>query len=242
MTTVHTLTAATRRTITEDWGRAFPNLLPSRPLWLMKLHGPLVVGVCLDRTRSNDRYIPVFHVHNLLRRFPVISLTLYTAVPDQKQPRMRREILVRDHEKEFGAAAGWLKQHVEELSTTDMTLSTVVGRYAAYVASRQNPAFSRYPLAMFTDVALLLYWCGRRHEAHQFISRCEELMRTWPDSEVELSVWRRTILTAVEGGLDRVAATEVERHKLGKVPRYPLRCDLTSGISLIDAYLTSNQQ
>lgn len=70
------LGAPTARSVTSDWAAAFPGFTAWRKLHLLRRIGPVVQGICLDRTTADDGYVPTAHVHALTREFPVISLTL----------------------------------------------------------------------------------------------------------------------------------------------------------------------
>ena len=64
--TATTLTGSARNRITTDWQRCFPHLGVRKPMSLLKRNGPLLIGIYLDGTRSNDVYVPLFHVHALM--------------------------------------------------------------------------------------------------------------------------------------------------------------------------------
>src|SRR5687767_11517160 len=70
------LSTSIKRQITEDWVKCFPALGIYKPMWLLRRTGPLLQGICLNRDSANDAYRPTFHVHNLAKNLPFVSLTL----------------------------------------------------------------------------------------------------------------------------------------------------------------------
>ena len=98
------LTLTAKQQITEDWNRCFPEMGIYKPLHLLRRVGPVLIGILLERDSTKDRYLPTFHVHNLAKPFPVITLTLseplrteITQAPDQ--------IKVSQHESRFEEAS-----------------------------------------------------------------------------------------------------------------------------------------
>lgn len=232
-----TLTSAAKRQITADWARHFPNLSATKPMWLMKRNGPILMGIRLDRTSSNDCYIPVCHVHNLLAPSPVVMLTLYNPVPDERQPRLKREIRVDRHGGEFEGAVAVLKKQAPEITSKDTTLSRVLGLYREYLESRRQPAISKYPVTLFTDVILLTYWAGYPEYSNRCLEKASAAMRSWPSHEVDLTAWRQSLQEQLsEERLEAVLAEQVVRHKLQAVPAYALERDAPPERTLAEVY------
>jgi hypothetical protein len=236
-----TLTASTKRRITEDWQACFPNLGVAQPLWLMKRNGPLLIGICLDRTRSNDVYVPAFHVHSLLAPRPAITLTLYRPVPDERQPRLKREIRVDRHDSTYLPAAESLKSQVPDLSSNDTSLSRILGLYNEYLESRRNPAIARYPVVLFSDVTLLSFWAGHVAYAEACLERACEAMSVWPKQEVDLLSWRKRMEALMDRTrLDGVVREELQRHHLAHLPCYALESGGPVEPSIADLYLAQS--
>ncbi|MEH7348807.1 hypothetical protein [Gottfriedia acidiceleris] len=70
------MTVSDKRRITSDWNQVIPFLGVYKSMLLMNRLGPLLVGVLLEVKSAKEKYIPIFHVHNLLRPFQVIRLNL----------------------------------------------------------------------------------------------------------------------------------------------------------------------
>lgn len=62
--------------ITNDWSRHLDGFQVWKPKHILRCHGPLLMGVCLDSLRDPNAYKPVFHFHNLAYPSEVITLSL----------------------------------------------------------------------------------------------------------------------------------------------------------------------
>lgn len=131
--------ALTPRRVTADWAAALPGFDVWKPLHLLRRIGPVVQGVCLDRTTSGNEYMPTAHVHALARDFPVISLMLGQRLEGASgQPE---RVLFANHDGEYRAAVGALRvQSVLSLSEEPPSLEQVVRAYhSAASASYDKP-------------------------------------------------------------------------------------------------------
>src|SRR5262249_33115584 len=68
------LTAATRRSITDDWHARFPSLAIYEPMHLLRRCGPGLQGIALNPGSDRTFYDVVWHIHNLC--FPHSSIVL----------------------------------------------------------------------------------------------------------------------------------------------------------------------
>ena len=68
------ITLSMKKKITNDWKELYPEMGIYKPMWLMNILGPLVVGLLLHIKSNKDRYIPTLHMHNLAEEFPVCLL------------------------------------------------------------------------------------------------------------------------------------------------------------------------
>jgi hypothetical protein len=232
------LTTAAKKAITADWAACFPNLGVARPMWLMKRNGPILMGVCLDRTRSNDVYIPVFHVHCLLKPSTALTLELYRSVPDEQQPRLSREIRVDRHAANFHAAVEALKQQTPEITERETTLSRLLALYHDYIDARRDPAVVKYPRNLFADVITLTFWAGHEEYARSVLEEACAAMRSWPAQEIDLPSWRQSIEAQLNyARSDSQIPEELRRHKLERVPNYDIEKDDPPEPSIVQHYL-----
>jgi hypothetical protein len=66
-----------------QWNEHFPELKPWKTQHLLRRNGPLLSGICLDRTGDPGIYKPTYFIHNLLIPFPVISLSYRAPLLDE---------------------------------------------------------------------------------------------------------------------------------------------------------------
>lgn len=206
----------------------------------MKRNGPALTGICLDRTTANDCYIPVFHVHNLLWPWPSVTLTLYHAVPDERQPRLKREIPVDRHQMMFEAAAESLKRQAPEILLTGTGFRRLLQMYNEYIESQRNPAISRYPVNLFRDVILLAFWAGYHDYAMGLLAAAAAVVESLPQQQTDPGAWAQAIESELrEDRLDSTLNAELHKHKLGNVPEYEFAVDGLPERSIVDVYLDS---
>ena len=167
MKTPTTLTVLLARRITEDWAREFPGLGIYKPLWLLRRAGPLLVGVCLERSAAGDLYRPCFHVHFLGREFPCVSLTLATGLPSGRSDAPGF-IPVRRHQETYKAAAAAMAGQSPLPLAGDLRLGQVLRAYRAYAAT---PTGQLEPVLLYRDAILLTAWAGRPRQARWFLAR-----------------------------------------------------------------------
>jgi hypothetical protein len=231
------LSAAAKKHITEDWKRSLPNLGIYKPLWLLKRNGPLLMGVILDRTRSNDVYIPIFHVHNLLWPSPFLVLSLALRVPNERQPRLERQIRVDRHDSEFASAVGILKGLIPEIAGSDISISKILRLHEEFLQQKRDFALARHCVGVFTDVILLSFWAGYADCAQRCLNDATELMQSWNAPAINVPSWR----SAVEAQLDRsrmeaTLAEEIKKLKLGHLPAYELLPDALPEPNIVQVY------
>lgn len=231
------LSAVAKRHITEDWKRSLPNLGIYKPMWLLKRNGPLLMGVILDRTRSNDAYIPIFHVHNLLWPSPFLVLSLALRVPNELQPRLERRIRVDQHDLEFASIVGILKGLVPEVAGSDVSISNVLRMHGEFLLQKRDFALARHCVGVFTDVILLSFWAGYADYARQSLNDATEIMKSWNAPAINVPSWR----SAVEAQLDRsrleeTLAEEIRKLKLEHLPAYELLSDALPVPNIVEVY------
>lgn len=239
--TGETLTRAAKARITGDWQTRFPLLATRSPMKLMKRHGPLVMGLCLDRTRSNDCYLPTFFVHCLLMPSPVLTLTLNHGLANERFPHLQDEIKVNHHAAVFDDCAERMKRQKPVLMQETTTLSDVMNLYNEYYLARRDPAICRFPAALFADVILLVAASGYRARAMELLERAWRAMQLWPEPEIPAS-WRGLVETRLgpAGAVETVLA-EINQHRLTGIPDYGLKDTGDAGETVVDLYAKEQQ-
>lgn len=162
------LTAAIKKKLSDDWCNALSGMTIWKPLWLLRRHGPLLVGVCLEPSRENEYYTPTAHVHSLVRRAPVVSFSL----PVQGGP-----VTIGLHSTQVAASVEELVRNCEPLQRSSATLSAVVGYYRNFLAEKKNLTTNRAPYHPLRDVLGLYAYYGLAREARELLARVDYTVR-----------------------------------------------------------------
>lgn len=212
------LSSIVKKQITEDWMACFPELGIYKPLWILRRIGPLVTGICLNRDSGNDAYCPTFHVHNLAKISPVVTLTLAeplrtvkTGVPDI--------IRAAFHERRFAEAAERMKMQASVSLSGRVNLGDCLKAYRDYM---QKP-LGRYPLSLFEDIVTLFIWCNQKAAAENALWDFEKLVLEWPKSvqpENGVAGWVKQCRSWVESPdiIHSCVTTQIQTLKLQCLP------------------------
>jgi hypothetical protein len=212
------LSASAKKLITSDWAKSFPSLGVYKPMWLLKRHGPLLMGILLERTRSNDVYLPCFHVHNLLVPSSTIALSLVYPVPNPRQPRLPREIKVLRHKDDYLAAVDFLTEAVPDLAKPTLSWHRLVQLHGDFIRQRRDYAVAKFCAGLFRDVILLAHWCGHENYARHCQMEALRLMKSWKPP-VDIASWQAVLNVQFDrNSLQRTLDAEITKHKLEKVP------------------------
>jgi len=211
------LTKATKQRISDGWVREFPSLAVYKPMWLLKRAGPLLIGICLDRDSSNERYIPTFHLHNLLSPSTKITLTL---------PHSLNSITVKEHEAAYTGSISEIKEKFSILDCVDINMSMVENCYHGYIEENSMNVMGRYPLAVYIDLYLLTSWLGYKEYADSLLEySCSEISK-WPKNafSLDLTEWKAVIkkLTECRSKQSEMIQKHIKLFKLENIPKYDL--------------------
>ncbi|MDX2642379.1 hypothetical protein PV341_02130 [Streptomyces sp. PA03-1a] len=214
--------APTPRRVTADWAAALPGFDAWKPLHLLRRIGPVVQGVCLDRTTSGNAYIPTAHVHALTRDFPVISLMLGQRLEGASgQPE---RVLFGNHDGEYPAAVDALReQSLLSLSEEPPSLEQVVRAYLSAASASHDKGLPPAVLEV-EDSVLIAAAAGLADLLQGGLALAGELAGLWSKFRLPLN-WPGTAAW-LEGlrakATDPVALSttvhhQVTQHKLARV-------------------------
>jgi hypothetical protein len=216
----------TPRRVTSDWAAALSGFDAPKPLHLLRRIGPVVQGVCLDRTTAGDGYTPTAHVHALTREFPVISLTLGQRL--ERSSGQPESVLFANHEREYLAAVAAIReQSVLSLSEKPPELELVVKAYHSAVSARYDKGLPP-AVAEMEDSVLVAAVAGLPDLLHDGLALAGELAGLWPKSRLPLTwpgkaAWLEGLRVKAEDH-DALWATvdrQIAQHKLAKVRNFP---------------------
>lgn len=147
---------------TKDWLRYCPGFKVWKPKNLLRLHGPIVMGVCLDALSDPHAYQPFFHMHSLMTEFDVISLDLKG--PLFKDNGAYKQVTLRKHEAELEHVAKEFLTQYPFVTSMDLSYSQYVRIAANVLAGKHGPGRGYVP-QIYRDIVLLACYCGQREFA-----------------------------------------------------------------------------
>lgn len=207
------LTPAIKKRITHDWQALFPSLGVYKPMHLLNRAGPLLVGILLEVKSGNHNYIPTFHVHNLTRPFPVISLSLATTLN-------REYVHVEWHTSKYQKLAKRMKEIAFIPFEGDLELHRVLEGYKQYLEQPVIP----YQMYDYEDMVLLSAWCGNTREAQACMEFTKQHMKRWPPHVLErigdIDTWMRKFEEQSNDteALKITCEQQIATLKVGKLP------------------------
>lgn len=210
------ISAAQAKSITKDWQNEFPGLGVYKPLHLLRRCGPILVGLCLNRSSSGNIYKPTFHSHCLLRQFPTISLSL--AVQLKAANGSDAAVSVKFHEPNLKESAAKMRALAFLPFEGDLKLSQFDDACVKWLRQQQSPY---WPLVL-EDRILLHAWC--RVGFKDALREAEVMLKSWPSFVIDKIGGRSGWLSRVErvagdqSALENVLASEIEAHGLASLP------------------------
>ncbi|MDX2678471.1 hypothetical protein [Streptomyces soliscabiei] len=216
-----TKSVATTRRVTSDWALTFSGFDVWRPMHLLRRIGPVVQGICLDRSTSGDEYTPTVHVHALTREFPVISLMLGQRL--QRASGQPEGILFSRHESDFQEAARALSEQSKLPLDSPPSLESVVREYHSASISRQQSGLPP-PVKEIEDSIFISAAVNRRDLVAEGLNLAGDLVNLWPKARLPLDwvsseVWLDSLTSKASdsGTLSAIVDRQVIKHKLGKI-------------------------
>ncbi len=165
MTMPKLLNPAAEKQITRDWQSEIPTLGIYKPRQLLRRVGPLLIGICLNRDSTANKYMPQFHVHCLAAEFPTVSLTLSTQLRTERTDGPDY-IEVRWHEDKYKEATARMVRQSLLPMTGDLTLAQVLDAYRTHMAT---PMGRLTVMHLYRDMILLSAWAGDQQGASKLL-------------------------------------------------------------------------
>jgi len=213
--------------VTKDWAALLPSFEVWKPKHIARLHGPLVMGICLDAVRSPDAYQPYFHFHNLTTPEQTINLSLAGPLLSRGS---KYEVSLRRHDSELSEIVQKLTQQYPLITKTKMTYGEYVQTVANVRSGKHGATRGGSLPLIYRDIVLLACFCGATGHAERELQIFSEDLAGRPDCDAPyiggLEKWR----TRVESMLDPVklagvVSDEKKKHKLEGLPDYGIEFD-----------------
>ena len=183
-------------------------------MWLVRVLGPLVHGVMLDRDGSGQSYYPTWFFAHLtdwaLHGVPTFSVSAQLM---SKDPTVRERIPVRYHLERWAAAASRMRDQTPIRFENSPSVDDLLQ------ALDSHRAINQYDASAARCAILLCISCSRVDDARKRLATLEQLFLTWPQHLVD-SEWAPTLSAAIA---DPEAHRSTERYaftsmKLAAVP------------------------
>jgi hypothetical protein len=210
------ITAAQAKSITQDWQNHFPSLGVYKPLHLLRRCGPLLVGLCLNRSSSGDIYKPTFHCHCLLRQFPTVTLSL--AVQLTAPNGSDAAISTKFHAAKLPYAAAKMRDLALLPLDANFGLSAFDAACTQWLRQQPTP----YWPTVMEERVLLNAWVGKDYT--KALGDAEAALKSWPSFVTDkiggVTAWLSRVeqVAGNRDGLASVLASEIEVHGVAKLP------------------------
>jgi hypothetical protein len=219
------LTPTLKRRITRDWNEQFPQMGVFRPMWLMRRVGPLVQGICLDRSSAGTSYRPTTHIHDLTVEFQCISLSLDQRLRDPRSGTAE-SIGVQFHDRLYLEAARRLAGASLLPMIGDIPVESIVEAYERYRTSGELT--STYPVRYFESAVRLLAWTGRIEDGYRtlagYVSELRSSATVLADAPDDIEAWERALreVLADPVSIRRTATEQAVALKVDRLPQSSL--------------------
>lgn len=210
-----------KRKVTADWSELFPAMQVWKPARLVKRHGPLLIGICLDGDRSNQNYTPKAHFHVLCVKFPTVALGL---VGELEQRGIPKRIPVTGHEMEYKAAAEELRVRYPFLEKQRLDFNDFVLATSDYLSGKHGRIgqvpFQHGPFEGIITVAACM---GHTEYAQKALNDFSKRISTWPERGLNIigsaDGWRAKMQEVIDASdeLKQIVNSQIAEHKLEKI-------------------------
>ncbi|MDO8329883.1 MAG: hypothetical protein Q7T36_05360 [Fluviicoccus sp.] len=214
-----------KKKITHDWGNYFPSLEIWKPMWLVRRHGPILYGICLDIGGSPDVYVPKVFMHCLAEAFPAISLNGSAPVLSARgQPS---QIKLKNHESEYDELAQKFRREFPPLMEPVLSLESVIEHFSKYTSGGYGiiVPFQHGP---YLACALSAAAVGRKDIALSILDKADSDMKNWPSRAFNIigdkEKWLRDVIARIDDpeSLLVEVSSEVAKHGLTSIKSYQL--------------------
>ena len=209
------MSMAERRQVTADWAARFPRLSAWKPMWLVRRHGPLIHGLCLDDSRGCGFYIPQVFIHCLAEPAPAVALD--GALPVRTRAGHPTRITLADHGARIVEVGGRLAHQCAALASGALSLADLADHLSASAAMAHEAPDGRR-LRMRAVFALSAALIGDARQAQCAIDQTRAATEERASGMAQ-AAWARDLRTRLADvpGLSRCVAREVARHGLGRL-------------------------
>lgn len=186
------------------------------PLRLLKVVGPLVVGIYLEPTRDGGAYTPTAHLHFLGAEFPTIGLT----------PALKGDLMTVAGTTQQGVAHAFsalvrLASFIADVP--GISYSDLQSLYDTHVTDGRFPVVTAY-LPTYSAMIGLATFVGHPDDARSIVDRVVATGESLPAKKLSrLDRWKEGLDALLDrDALVRRVQSEKEKHKLNAMPEVAL--------------------
>ena len=180
---------------------------------LLNRLGPILVGIALETDSGNSYYKPLFHVHNLCREFPAVSLTLVENLE-------REYVKLSWHERKHKELAIVMREKARIPFSGDVTIESVMKGYEDYF---EIPCLAEK--IEYEDYALIAGWSGDISKINRALDVVKSSLKSWPEERYfkkfgGFDNWFATLEKRVmdKDMLHSIVETQIAQLKVEKLP------------------------
>jgi hypothetical protein len=211
---------ATIRRITKDWSDLLPGFDIWRPMHLLRRIGPVLQGVCLERSRSGAYYFATSHVHALTRDFPVVSLSLNHRV---LRPSGQPEHIDISETELADLATRLAEQTIHSIRESPPSIHEIVAAYHVTAVDRQRKGHAPAVMEMEDSINVAAV-AGQAELVEEGFRIATQLAGEWARPRLPLGWttpegWLESLRNgaAETSALASTVEGQIVKHRLGKV-------------------------
>ncbi len=211
-----------KRRIARDWLSVLNGFIQYKPMHFVRRNGPFLCGILLERHSGNLDYEPVFHVHNLMVDFPVVSLGSATYLLNPKGTK--DSITLYQHSEYFNLYVERFKEQTPLLQENTVSCKNLISHFQNVIHTSNG-----YPADSLQDWVLALFWCGEMEEAEKAIAESKKIISQWPEGTKSRfggeDGWEQQIRRLMNKKmLEDTVKKQLENFKLTGIVDYTLQC------------------
>jgi hypothetical protein len=216
-----------RSGIVKDWVNAVKTFKVWKKKHLFRLHGPLLMGICLDNVRDLYAYQPYFHFHSLMISQEVISLDL--CGPYLNRSKTAQQIPVSIHEMKFSELFNEFTSQYPLIQKSTLLFSDYIHTVKDVLLGKNRP-FSGYLPHVYSNIILVSAYLGKIDYARAELDVFSEDLGKRKDFNINIigsvDCWKKNIVTNInETHLKEIVKLEKEKHNLTGFADYGMEFD-----------------
>lgn len=216
--------AKMKKHVTKDWLVQFPTFQMWKPTRLLRRHGPLLIGICLEYVGDPTVYRPSVHFHNLCLPFPDISLDMTGFVLCDKQ--MPCKIRLKDHYSSYVDYVARIKEEYSYTCNSDIDFNVLVTATHKYLNSHYWFPGQHSP---YSNLVTISAYLGHLDYAMKALDRFAAIISEWPEGCFNIiesaDKWHDGILKLIKNQecLKENVDEEIMKHNLVSIKDNDLR-------------------